>query len=424
MQRIIRQYLAKKKLPDTPGVYFFLGRSKKILYIGRATSLRSRVRSYFTPDIAEKRSSWIAKMLTEAKSLDFRKTDSVLEAILLEADLIKKFQPPYNTDEKDDKSFNCVVITKEDFPAVFIERSKNIDFSSLKIGNCKLIIVYGPFPYGLRLQDALKIVRRIFPYRDLKCRPLQGKPCFNRQIKLCPGVCTGEITTKEYAKTIRNLRLFFEGKKPRLLSLLKTEMKTSAKEQAFEQANSIKKTIFALQHIQDVALLRNSKFETCPSGRRVRNSPQPFRIEGYDLSHFGGKDIVGAMTVVEDGVARPSEYRLFKIRGITNAHETKGLSEMLKRRFGHPEWTHPDLIVVDGNEVQKSTAEKVLAELKLSIPAVAVVKDEKHKPREILGIEEVRFPHLSGSGLRGSAFLANSEAHRFSLAFQKKRRTF
>ena len=401
---------------------------RQILYIGRAMSLRNRVRSYFAPNIVEKRSSWIAKMLTEARSVDVRKTDSVLEAILLEANLIKKFQPPYNTDAKDDKSFNFVVITKEDFPSVFITRQKDIDFSTLKAKSYKLKAIYGPFPHGLRLQDALKIIRRIFPYRDLKCNSFPGSPsrlfrggieggahpCFNRQIGLCPGVCTGEISKAEYAKTIRNLQLFFEGKKPRLLSLLKTEMKASAKAQEFEQAGAIKKTFFALQHIQDVALLRNWKLE-------IRNSHQPFRVEGYDLSHFGGKDIVGAMAVVENGVARPGECRLFKMRGIMDAHETKGLSEMLKRRFGHPEWTLPDLIVVDGNEVQKKVADEVLGELKLSIPVVAVVKDEKHRPREILGLAGLR---IKDKGLKIPVLLANSEAHRFSLKFQRKRRVF
>ena len=465
---MISQVLAKKKLPDSPGVYFFLGARRKILYIGRATSLRNRVRSYFAGDILTKRSPWIAKMLPLIRSIDYRKTDSVLEAILLEADLIKKFQPPYNTDMKDDTSFNCVVITKEAFPRVLAERSKNIDFQNLKLstfhpartertpvrsGGFPLSTIFGPFPHGLRLQDAMKIIRRIFPYRDLKCTPasrilpfLKGvphsdegrdlnppprgfgtsfrkggikggcKPCFNRQIGLCPGVCTGEIRKEEYAHTIRNLRLFFEGKKTRLLKLLKKEMKAAVKQQRFEKANELKKTIFALQHIQDVALLRTSNLE-------IRVSESRFRLEAYDLSHFGGKDIVGAMTVVEQGLPRPSEYRLFKIRGITDAHEVAGLTEMLERRFNHPEWPLPQLIVVDGNDVQKSAAESFLASLGQSVPVVAVVKDEQHQPRDILGIQQAaRSLEVSASNLRQSALLANSEAHRFVLKFQKTKR--
>ena len=138
------QYLAKKRLPDKSGIYFFLGRSKKILYIGKATSLRSRVGSYFVKDITEVRSPLIKQMVDEAVSIDFRVTDSVLEALILEADLIKKFQPKYNTDEKDDKSFNCVVITKEDFPRVIVVRKHELE---TKIHDSRFTIQerYGPF---------------------------------------------------------------------------------------------------------------------------------------------------------------------------------------------------------------------------------------------------------------------------------------
>ena len=420
----------KGRIPDSPGVYFFLGRRRKILYIGRATSLRNRVRSYFTPDIAEKRSAWIAKMLTEAKRVDFRETDSVLEAILLEADLIKKFQPPYNTDEKDDKSFNCVVITDEKFPRVLLIRKREVD-SYRKRLNLKsekrfnLVLVYGPFTNGGQLKTALKIIRKIFPFRDAKCRvssevqpqkgpevePRKLRPCFNRQIGLCPGVCTGEISKQEYAKTIRNIRLFFEGKKDRLLKLLEKEMKTEAERQEFEKAGEVKRQILALTHIQDVSLLKRTPHDE----RRTTH----VRIEAYDLSHFGGKESVGAMTVTLGGTAAPSEYRHFKIRGIQGAHETKGLSEMLRRRFRHPEWRFPELIVVDGNEIQKNAAEQAIAERGLAIPVVAVVKDERHRPREILGLSELR---IRDKGLRIGVLFANSEAHRFALKLQRKRR--
>ena len=409
-----RQYLrVRKKLPDTPGVYFFLGKNKKILYIGRATSLRSRVRSYFMPDIAERRSSWIATMLTEARGIDFRRTDSVLEAIILEADLIRKFKPLYNTELKDDKSFNCIVITKEDFPVVRTERSKNIDFSSLRIKDkgLRILALHGPFPAGLQLQTALKIVRRIFPYRDAKCAILRGKPCFNRQIGLCPGVCTGEISRQEYVKTIRNINLFFKGRKAHLMKLLEREMRTAAKRQEFEKAGEYRRQLFALKHIQDVSLLKR----TTDYGLLTTN----FRIEAYDVSHFGGKGIVGAMTVVENGAARPSEYRLFKLRGLKGQHEVAGLQEIMRRRLAHHEWPLPQLIVVDGNEVQKQAAEVELAKLGYSIPVLAVVKDEKHRPRDIIGFEELR---MKDKGLKISILLGNSEAHRFALKLQKRQR--
>ena len=407
MRQIARKLSMVKGVPDAPGVYFFLGQRKKILYIGRATALRSRVRSYFSADLGEKRGAWIAKMLTEAKSVEVTKTDSVLEAILLEADLIKKFQPPYNTQEKDDKSFNCVVITRETFPRVLVMRKRNIEFDTKKTGGMKLFGIYGPFTSGAELTVALKLIRRIFPYRD-RCEPNQGKACFNRQIGLCPGVCTGEISKEEYAKTIRNLQLFFQGKKVKILASLRSDMRLEAKAMRFERANDIKRTIFALQHIQDIALLRNDSSEA---------SSNSFRIEAYDLSHFGGKEIVGAMTVVENGIAQPSAYRLFRIKTISGPNESAGLKEMLRRRLRHSEWPLPQLIVADGNEVQKGTIEATLQDHGLSIPVMAVVKDHKHAPDRLLGDEVILKMR------RREILLANSEAHRFALTFQRKQRS-
>lgn len=393
-------------MPDAPGVYYFLGKNKKILYIGRATSLRSRVRSYFNANLGEKRSAWIAKMLTEARSIDVTKTDSVLEAILLEVDLIKKFQPPYNTQEKDDKSFNCVIITSETFPRVLVIRKRNINFVTQEAAGMKLRAIYGPFTSGAELTIALKLVRRIFPYRD-RCEPNQGRACFNRQIGLCPGVCTGEINKEEYAKTIRNLQLFFQGKKQKVLASLRSEMSLAVPAMKFERAGDIKRTMFALQHIQDVALLKN------PGDRIYSDS---FRIEAYDLSHFGGKEIVGAMVVVEDGVTQPDNYRLFRIKTLRGPNEVAGLWEMLRRRLTHSEWPLPRLIVADGNEVQKNAIEKILREHKLSIPVVAVTKDHTHTPNRLLGDERILTVR------RREILLANSEAHRFSLNFQRRRR--
>lgn len=394
------QQLLRKKLPDTPGVYFFLGQNKKVLYIGRATSLRNRVRSYFQGDLRERRSPWIAKMLPLVQSIDFTKTGSVLEAILLEADLIKRFKPSYNTELKDDKSFNCIVITTEEFPRVLIERSKNIDFQNLKLStlNFPLSTFFGPFPNGSLLRSAMKIIRKIFPWRDENCTPLQGKPCFNRQIGLCPGVCTGAISSPAYRQHIKRLEIFLSGNTDRVVRALTREMKQAARIQEFEKAGEYKRQLFALQHIQDISLLKNTDH---------RQLTTNYRIEAYDLSHFGGKEIVGAMAVVENGMPRPSEYRLFKLRTITTPHETAGLSEMFRRRLGHPEWRLPNLMVVDGNEVQKRAGERVLRNANLSIPIVAVVKDERHRPRDRHTRE---------------ILLANSEAHRFVLNFQRKKR--
>ncbi|MEK7635407.1 MAG: GIY-YIG nuclease family protein [Patescibacteria group bacterium] len=431
------------KLPDAPGVYFFLrapkpseGGKPKILYIGKATSLRSRVKSYFNGRIEETRGPLISKMLSEFTDIKFQKTDSVLEALILEANLIKKHQPEANTDEKDDKSFNYVVITKEDWPRVLVMRekelrtffsphsSKSTDIFLLENSSCSaqsasqgfsqndgskkfsISKTFGPFTNGAQLKEAMKIVRKIFPFRD-KCEIGQKRACFNRQIGLCSGVCTGEISKKDYGKQIKNIVLFFEGKKKALIKNLEKQMKAFSNSREYENAGKIKRQIFALYHIQDVSLIKSENIINL-------NSNQTFRIESYDIAHLSGTNVVGAMTVVENGEIKKTDYRKFKIRSAT-IDDTKALSEVLARRLNHSEWPMPDLIVVDGGEAQKRAVEKVLKINSKNIPVVSVVKDERHKPKDILGDKKWLKQETE-------ILLANAEAHRFAISFHRNLR--
>lgn len=392
-----------QKLPDRPGVYLFRSAKREILYVGKATSLRSRVASYFRRDLIETRGPIIVGMVEAAKKIDFIETDSVLEALILEAHLIKKHQPPYNTKEKDNKSFNYVVITREDFPRVITMRGRELENSALKIKYS-----FGPFPQGGALRDALVIVRKIFPFRDT-CTPNKGIPCFNAQIGLCPGVCAGTISKSEYAKLITRIKLFFEGKKKILIRKLEREMKQHAARMEFEKAARIKKMLFALSHIQDVALLK-ADFE-----KRLANN-ESFRIEAYDVAHISGTNTVGVMVVVENGQVQKGQYRKFKIRTSTN-DDNASLREMLSRRFGHTEWSMPKLIVIDGGKAQVNTAEQALKKWGLAIPVLGVVKDEHHRPKNILGKKSLVDTHGD------TALLANSEAHRFSIAYHRDLRS-
>ena len=352
-----------KKLPETPGVYYFK-RGSENLYIGKATSLRDRVRSYFSKDLPFTRSPLIVEMLEKADDIAFQQTDSVLEALILEANLIKQIQPAYNTKEKDDKSWNYVVITKEKFPKVLTIRGKDlldmIISGKAEVGGAKVADFFGPFPQGLQLREAIKIVRRIFPFRDAKCIPKEdqknqaGKPCFNRQIGLCPGVCTGEISVLEYKQQIRHIKLFFQGKKGILLRSLQKEMKAHAKKREFEKATEIKNKIYALTHIHDVALLKRDE-------EGGKNGQDVFRIEAYDIAHISGTSTVGVMTVVENGLPKKADYRMFKIRGKFGVNDVASLQEALRRRFKHSEWVMPSLIVADGGIAQKNAALEVLS---------------------------------------------------------------
>ena len=398
--------IAVNKLPDQPGVYFFK-RGREILYIGKATSLRDRVRSYFAKEIGETRGPKIEQMLALVTRVDYRATESVLEALILESNLIKEHQPIYNSREKDDKSFYYVLITKEVWPRVLLERGNDLAADKTLDGE-----IFGPYPHGSELKEALKIIRRIFPFRD-KCAPESGRPCFNRQIGLCPGVCSGEITPANYAKIIRHLRLFFQGKKKALLALLQHEMKLAARKQNFEQAARLRNQIFALEHIQDVSLLK----------RTLRMSDMflnmsDIRLEAYDVAHLSGKNTVGVMTVVTAGELDKASYRKFKLRGVAaeKSDDTANLREILERRFSHPEWPKPDLIIVDGGQAQINVATQVLALHKLKIPVIGVVKDDKHKAGHLLGRADlIRDYHRE-------IILANAEAHRFAITYHRQLR--
>jgi excinuclease ABC subunit C len=317
--------------------------------------------------------------------------------------LIKKHQPRGNSIGKDDKSYNFVVFTKEDFPALKLVRGHDLS----QMDSVQFKYVYGPFPHGLQLKKALKIIRKIFPYRDEKCKAGSGKPCFNRQIGLCPGVCDGSIGKREYAKIIRNLKLFFEGKKGQLLKTLNSEMQSLAKEEKFEEAQEIKRQLFALNHIQDVALIKSHTDNL---------SGDTTRIEGYDVAHMSGQNRVGVMVVVENAEAMKSEYRKFNIK-TDKQGDTDALREILERRFTHSEWPLPKLIVVDGGVTQENIAKKVLEEFGYKISIVAVTKNASHKPINLRGEKRIIKKYEM------DILLANSEAHRFSLAFHKKKRS-
>jgi excinuclease ABC subunit C len=403
------EYFKNNKLPESSGVYLFK-KGKSILYIGKATSLKDRVKSYFSNDVISTRGPLIVDMVFNADKIDYIETDSVLEALILEAELIKKHQPKYNTKEKDNKSFNYVVITKEDFPRILVERGRNLE----KIQDLKFKIQekFGPYTNGTQLKEAIKIIRKIFPFRD-NCSLNQKRGCFNYQIGLCPGVCIGLVTKKEYKKTIKNIKLFFEGKKKQIIKNLEKGMNTFAKKQEFENADKVKKTIFALNHIQDVALIKDEYSLPGQGISNIEYSKNNFRIEAYDVAHLSGTNNVGVMTVIENGEINKNEYRKFIIRE-SKGSDTDALKEILERRLKHKEWSFPQIIVVDGGKAQINIARKIVDK---NIEIVSVLKSENHKPKAILGSKKITEKYSK------DILLANNEAHRFAIKYHREKRS-
>jgi len=429
-----RKDLMKMQLPDAPGVYLFK-KGKKILYIGKAASLRDRVGSYFSTDLGRSRAPTIVAMVAEADSISYQSTDSVLEALILEANLIKKHQPPANVDAKDNKSWNYVVITKESFPRVLVVRGRelfeDIGFRKSKFGFTKSKYVFGPFPEGGSLKEALKIIRKIFPFRDSKCIPCEEQnvrltksnmnkfvsrscqPCFNRQIGLCPGVCTGEITKEEYMQQIKHISQFFSGNFKGLKRELAGDMKQAAANELFEDAARFCQQIHALEHIRDVALIKDENRYSY--GGPLSSLKVNVRIEAFDAAHTSGQETVAVMTVVQSGEPEKAAYRMFKIRSAENS-DVASLKEALSRRLNHAEWPLPRVFVVDGGKAQMNGVRKVLREAGIEIPIVGVVKNQFHKPERLIGDERAI------EAYEKDILLANSEAHRFGIAFHRRRR--
>ena len=379
-----------KDFPNNPGVYIMKNNSGEVLYVGKAGDLKKRVSSYFYKSHNRR----IEKMVQEIEDIEHQETDSALEALILEADLIKKYRPPYNIKEKDDKSFLYVEISDDDLPQVRLVRGKTESQGER----------FGPYTNASDLRNAMRILRKIFPYS--KHKPGRygkaDRPCLDAQIGLCPGTCDGSVDEKEYRKNIKSLKKVLKGEKKDLIFDLKKQMEEASEEQEFEEADRLKKQVFALEHINDTALISEPVF-----------LEEKGRIEGYDISNISGTSAVGAMVVFEGDMPNKNEYRKFKIKTIEKQDDTGMLEEMLDRRLTHEEWELPELILVDGGKGQVNVMENVLDEHGLSIPVVGIAKGKKRNKNEFIGKVPEGFN-------RETLIKVRDEAHRFAIKYHKK----
>lgn len=280
----------KKALPDSPGVYYMKNAAGKIIYVGKAVNLKRRVSSYFQKAHEVR----IEQLVSEIDSISFKKTPSVLEALILEANEIKRLQPKYNVKERDDRSFIYLCFTNEKFPRPVFMRGHELK----QVGVKKFRSVFGPYLSTSSVSAALKILRKIFPYStdEGKLR----RSCFYYHLKLCPGVCVGAIESLTYKKTIRRLELVFAGKKETVLKELKREMTSAAKDEQFEVAAKLRNQVFALEHIRDVAMLTREDHPDFGPPKKVEGVIDVFgRVEGYDISNISGVEAVASMVVFE-----------------------------------------------------------------------------------------------------------------------------
>ncbi len=420
---MIPVFLDRSKIPHKPGVYIYKGHENSVLYVGKAIDLYSRVSSYFNGDQAVK----TAALVSQIASLDTIVVESELEALILEANLIKKYKPSFNVRLLDDKDYLYIGITKQDFPKVITARRADLK---------KLKKYWGPFPSSRTVRDTLKQLRKVFPWCSGKGYrgPPKGKvtgnrACFYYHLGFCPGACVGLISKEEYGKIIRNFSKFLDGKKHELVKDLTKQMMKVSKEQKFELAGKIKKMLGGITYMTQTnrvqSYLENPNFLEDEKKQALEQlqkdlslSKLPERIEGYDISNIQGHDATGSMVVLTNGEIDKSQYRKFKIH-ITGRPNDVGMhKEMMIRRLKHPEWFFPDLIIIDGGRGQVRGVNSNLRMMNYAIPIFGLAKRTEwlYPPQgEIIKLSRKSLSLKLLQKLR-------DESHRFAIAYHRKLR--
>lgn len=410
----------RSKIPHKPGVYIYKDVNGKILYVGKAIDLFSRVSSYFQENQIYPKTKALVEKIADVETII---VESELEALILEANLIKKFLPPYNVKLTDDKDYLYILITKEPYPKVITGRKADLKTAKE---------FFGPFPSSRVVRDTLKKIRRVFPWcaNPPKSSSSKLKPCFYRHLGLCPGPCSGEVNAQEYNKILNRFSKFMQGKKEDLIADLEMEMAEKVKTLKFEDAAHIKKTIegirYILQQNKTSLYLENPNFIEDQNQKglaqlqialHLKNMPE--RIECFDISNIQGTEATGSMVVLTHGDIDKSQYRKFKIQ-ITGKPNDVGMhKEMMRRRLGHPEWPFPDLMIIDGGRGQVRGVKAELDKKGIDIPIYGLAKRLEwlyHPDEEIVKLSKSSLAIRLLQKIR-------DEAHRFAITYHRKLRT-
>jgi excinuclease ABC subunit C len=399
--------IKNKKLPDSPGVYLMKDAKGSVMYVGKAASLLRRVSSYFQ----RPHDMRIEDMVGKIRKIDYVECPTAVEALILEANLIKHYWPKYNVRDKDNKSFLYLVITKDEFPKPLLVRGHDLGAGA----SGKYKAVFGPYTNPKALRAALDLVRKVFAWST--CTPGMRRPCFYYHLNQCPGVCIGVADKKSYQKTIRDLIKFFEGKKAGLLKQYEREMKKASKEKRFEEAAALRNKIYFLEHIQDVAIMKREDAETIKGDEGTVNLFG--RIEGYDVSNISGTSTVASMVVFDHGAPAKSEYRKFRIRSVSGPDDVAALKEALTRRFRN-KWKHPDLIFIDGGRGQVNAANRVVRGSGYDIPVIGIAKGPTRKKAELVcDPAHIEICRLCAR-YKDLLVQVRDEAHRFAVKYHRE----
>lgn len=550
-----------KNLPDRPGVYLMKNSLGEVIYVGKAKVLKNRVKSYFQN--SKNHSEKVRVMVKNITEFEYIVTDSEMEALILECNLIKKYSPKYNILLKDDKFYPFIKVTiKDDYPRVFVTRNFAKDGSKY----------FGPYTNGTAVYETINLIYKIFPLRTCKLSIKENgetvRPCLNYHIKKCLGPCGGHISKEDYGTMIKDIIDILSGKDTYVTKMLKEEMEKASENLEFEKAASLRDKILAIDAIaekqkifktmegdEDFINIDQDEKDSCiqvffsrdgkiigrehfifentanetldeileefiasfyggtakvpktiyvPSisevdlieeyltikrgskvwikvpqkGQKkdmlemVKNNARitlekfkdkylkekeinrisleelqgllqldiwPSRVEAYDISNIQGVDSVGTMIVFEEGRAKNSDYRRFKIKTVKGANDYDSMREILTRRFEHglkeikeiqnrdlklsagKFSTFPELIMMDGGKGQVNIALEVLESLNINIPVCGLVKDDKHQTRGIIYNNNELIINRS-SNLMQLIRRIQDEVHRFAITYHRSLR--
>ena len=404
-----------KELPKEPGVYFHKNAQGEVIYVGKAAILRNRVRQYFQSP--ERKDAKTRALVAEIDDTDWIVVDTEMDALFLEAEMIKRYMPKWNILLRDDKSVSYVRIDmKSEVPYVSMTRNPDDDGADY----------YGPYYGKVAIQRALRILRRIFPYYD---KPYDGRKTLNTDLGLTPGIEIGKTTPREYKHTLRHLASYLKGNRKKLVRDLEKLMYEAAENGDYERAAEYRNQFFGLKGLGTKIVFSDKELLDISSDQALGDLQEllglkkpPVRIEGYDISHQSGKNVTGSMVCFINGAADRTKYRRFKLRKQQN-NDPESIREVITRRLGHlKDWGEPDLIILDGSVGQIAAIRQLAKEA--GIPVIGRDKSGDHgrnaRVRIVIpeGEEDYRMVELAkDSHIAKLIARIDDESHRFAIQY-------
>lgn len=408
-----------KTLPSAPGVYFHKNAEGEIIYVGKAAVLKNRVRQYFQNTEKDPKTAALVK---EIAMTDWIVVDTEMDALFLESEMIKRYMPKWNILLRDDKTVSYVRIDmKSEVPYVSMTRQPLGD-------NARYI---GPFYAKNTVQTALRILRKVFPYYD---KPYDGKKTLNTDLGLTPGIEIEKSTPTAYKKDLKSLIRYLEGDRKKLIEDIEKEMKREAKLGNFERAAELRNQYFGLKGLKKKIVFSDKEFLNISADQALKQLQMllnlqhpPRRIEGYDISHISGQNVVASMVVFVNGASDRAEYRKFKLRHQKN-DDPASMHEVIERRLKHKEWDFPDLVILDGSISQISAVYELLSAEK--IPVLGRDKSGDHTRNAAVhvivpeGMENGKLKYRSAV-LKPDSHAAkliariDEESHRFAITYHR-----